>query len=98
MTTPNITADEDDELSKRKKRGNTTTEDNAKFDQYYWQTALAMQELDADILVKLIYYDSPLIDYVSLVYIYNKTIPNKTIQNSAKFIERTATVKKASTH
>ena len=55
MTAPNIPADEYDEMSKRKKRGETTTEENATCDRYSLQIALAMHELDADILVKCIY-------------------------------------------
>ena len=60
MTAPNITTVAYDELSKRKKRGETTTEEHATCYRYYWQKALAMHELDADILVKLIYDANPL--------------------------------------
>ena len=38
-TAPNITDDEYSELSKRKKRGETTKEENATCDTYYWQKA-----------------------------------------------------------
>ena len=42
MTATHITAHEYEELSKRKKRGATPTEDNTKYDKHYLQKALAV--------------------------------------------------------
>ena len=71
MTAPYITIDEFEKLSKRKKRVETTKEDNATCHTYYWQKELSMQELDANILVKFIYDANPLNNYPSLVDIKN---------------------------
>ena len=46
MKAPDITNDEYDELSARKKQGKTTTEDNFKVDKRFWQRYLVQEELE----------------------------------------------------
>ena len=87
---PNITASEYDELTRRKKQGQTTTEDNFKVERFFWQSYLVQKDPDPDLLVEFMYGNNPLNHFVSLVDMRNHRKEDNL--RSAKFIERTNTI------
>ena len=71
MKAPDITNDEYDELSVRKKQGKTTTEENFKVEKRFWQRYLAQEELERDLLKHFMYDSNPFYHFIALVDINN---------------------------
>jgi len=92
LTAPNITAQQYEELSARKKQGRTTTEENFQVEHCFWQRYLVQKELDPKLLVEFMYDENPLDNFLALVDIRN----HKKEDNfrSARFVEKAETANK----
>ena len=90
LNAEDLTNEEYEELSKLKKQGKTTTEDNARCERYYYKRFLALDELTKQDLKAFIYGENPLNNYLSLIDIRNHHKEDNL--KSAKFIERSQTV------
>ena len=74
----------------KKKRGQTTTEENEMWQRTYYQHLLALDELTEDDINKACVYGGPLRNYLGLVDIKNHRAEDN--MNSSKFRERATTV------
>ena len=59
MSAKDLTHEEFEELSLKKKSGKTTTEENLQVDKWHYQRRMATDELKEEILVKFIYGQDP---------------------------------------
>jgi hypothetical protein len=91
LNAPDITNDEYDELSVRKKQGKTTTEENFKVEKRFWQRYLVQEELESDLLKHFMFDNNPLDHFIALVDINNHQKEDNL--RSAKMIEKVDTVK-----
>jgi hypothetical protein len=89
---PDITRDEYDELSLKKKQGLTTTDENFKVDKYFWKKMLVQDTLDPDLLVEFMYDINPLNNFLALIDIKNHKEENNL--RSYKTVERVNTINK----
>ena len=71
LTAPDLTAQQYEELSARKKQGKTTTEENFQVEHCFWQRYLVQTELDPELLVEFMYDENPLDNFLALVDIRN---------------------------
>ena len=71
MEAKDLTYEEFEELSMKKKAGNTTTEENLRVDKWHHQDYLATDELKEDILVAHIYGEKPYESFLALVDVEN---------------------------
>ena len=71
MEAKDLAHDEYEEIPKRKKMGNTTTEENLQAEKHYWQNFFLAQELDAKALNNFIYGTNPFYNYLGLIYTRN---------------------------
>ena len=69
LNAEDLTNEEYEELSKLKKQGKTTTEENARCERYYYKRFLALDELTEQDLKAFMYGENPLNNYLSLTYI-----------------------------
>ena len=67
-----LTYEEFEELSPKKKAGNTTTEENLRVDKWHHQDYLATDVLKKDILVAHIYGENPYESFLALVDVENR--------------------------
>ena len=87
-----IDGDEYERLTRRKKAGKTTTEENFQMERCFWQRYLLQKDLNPELLVEFLYDNNPLKSYLSLTDIRNHEKEDNL--RSAKFIERSETVMK----
>ena len=71
LTAKDLTNEEYEELSLKKKMGKTITEENLQCEKKYWQRELLTDELNEDILLNWIYGQNPLRNFLSLVDLEN---------------------------
>jgi hypothetical protein len=71
LEAPDITSDEFEELSAKKKQGKTTTDQNTKVDKHFWQRFLATKELDEAVLKAFMFEPALLRNFLSLIDIKN---------------------------
>ncbi|MFM7979573.1 MAG: hypothetical protein ACKPKO_09680, partial [Candidatus Fonsibacter sp.] len=62
-----LTQEEYDEISQRKKIGNTTTDENLQADKHYWQNFFLTNTLDESVLKNFLYGTNPLQNYAGLI-------------------------------
>ena len=62
-----LTHDEYEEISKRKKMGKTTTDENLQAEKHYWQRFFLTKELDAKALNNFVYGTNPFYNYLGLI-------------------------------
>jgi hypothetical protein len=62
-----LTHDENEEISKRKKMGKTTTDENLQAEKHYWQKFFLAQELDGKTLNNFIYGVNPFYKNLGLI-------------------------------
>ncbi|MFM7981515.1 MAG: hypothetical protein ACKPKO_19575, partial [Candidatus Fonsibacter sp.] len=62
-----LTQEEYDEISQRKKIGKTTTDENLQCDKHYWQNFFLTNELGESVLKNFLYGTNPLQNYVGLI-------------------------------
>jgi hypothetical protein len=87
-----ITREECDVLSTKKKMGKTTTEENFQVAKFIWKRYLVQDELQADLLVEFLYDNNPLENFLSLIDMRNHKREDNL--RSAKFVERSETTMK----
>ncbi|MFM7987818.1 MAG: hypothetical protein ACKPKO_51750, partial [Candidatus Fonsibacter sp.] len=58
-----LTQEEYDKISQRKKMGHTTTDENLQADKHYWQNFFVTNELDEVVLNNFLYGTNPLQNY-----------------------------------
>ena len=78
LKAPDITTEEYNELSRRKKQGKTTTEENSKVDKRFWQRYLVQEELEPDLLKRFMFDNNPLDHFIALVDINNHQKEDKS--------------------
>ncbi|MFM7978574.1 MAG: hypothetical protein ACKPKO_04595, partial [Candidatus Fonsibacter sp.] len=66
-----LTQEEYDEISKRKKMAKTTTDDNLQADKHYWQNYFLTNELDEAVLNNFFFGTNLLQNYVGLIDVRN---------------------------
>jgi hypothetical protein len=91
MNATDITKDEYDMIARRKRRGETTVEENAQAERYFWKRYLAQDDLDPKLLLEFMYDNNPLNNFLSLIDERNHLKEDNL--RSAKFLERAGTVK-----
>ncbi|MFM7985715.1 MAG: hypothetical protein ACKPKO_41020, partial [Candidatus Fonsibacter sp.] len=62
-----LTQEEYEEISHRKKMGKTTTDENLQCDKHYWQNFFLTNTLDESVLKNFLYGTNPLQNYVGLI-------------------------------
>jgi hypothetical protein len=87
-----ITKQEYKEIATRKKRGETTLEENVQAERYFWKRYLAQDDLDRELLVEFMYDNNPLNNFLCLIDERNHVKEDNL--RSAKFLEQAGTVKK----
>ena len=92
MTAKDLTDDEYEELSLKKKMGKTTTEENLQCEKRYWQRELLTSDLKEEILQNFIYGQNPLRNFLSLVDLENHEAEDNL--RSDKQIEKVKVVKR----
>ena len=92
ITAKDLTNEEYEELSLKKKMGKTTTEENLQCEKKYWQRELLTDELNEDILLNWIYGQNPLRNFLSLVDLENHEAEDNL--RSDKQIEKVKVVKR----
>ena len=92
ITAKDLTNEEYEELSLKKKMGNTTTEENLQCEKKYWQRELLTDELNEDILLNWIYGQNPLRNFLSLVDLENHEAEDNL--RSDKQIEKVKVVRR----
>ena len=67
ITAKDLTQEEYEEISERKRIGKTTTEENLQAEKHYWQRFFLTKELEEKSLKSFLYGTNPLNNYVSLI-------------------------------
>ena len=67
ITAKDLTQEEYEEISERKRMGKTTTEENLQAEKHYWQRFFLTKELEEKSLKSFLYGTNPLNNYVSLI-------------------------------
>ena len=67
LTAKDLTSEEYEELSLKKKMGKTTTEDNLRVEKKFWQNFFLTSELKEEILQNFIYDQNPFKNFLSLI-------------------------------
>jgi hypothetical protein len=67
VTAKDLTQEEYEEISNRKRMGNTTTEEILQAEKHYWQKFFLTKELDQKSLNSFLYGTNPLNNYVGLI-------------------------------
>jgi hypothetical protein len=80
------------EITMRKKRGETTVEENTQAERYFWKRYLAQDDLDPELLVEFMYDNNPLNKFLCLIDERNHCTEDNL--RSAKFLEQVATSNK----
>ena len=92
MTAKDLTDDEYEELSLKKKMGKTTTKENLQCEKRYWQRELLTSDLKEEILQNFIYGQNPLRNFLSLVDLENHEAEDNL--RSDKQIEKVKVVRR----
>ncbi len=87
-----LTHEQYEELSKKKKQGKTTTEENFMCERFFWEKYLLQKELDEELLKNFMYGENPLENFVALIDARNHRKEDNL--RSAKFMEKVKIVKK----
>ena len=86
-----LTNEEYEEISKRKKMGKTTTEENLQAEKHYWQNFFLTKELDEAVLNNFIYGTNPFYNYLGLIDAKNHLAEDNL--RSEKHLEKIEVVK-----
>jgi hypothetical protein len=92
MQAKDLTKEEYKEIGMRKKRGETTVEENVQSERYFWKRYLAQDDLDPELLVEFMYDNNPLNNFLCLIDERNHCKEDNL--RSAKFLEQVATIHK----
>jgi hypothetical protein len=92
MEAQDITSDQFEDLTMKKKQGKTTTEENFQVDKHYWQRHLATKELDEGVLKEHMFGDGLLWSFLSLIDMNNYKKQDNL--KSARHVEKVELVQK----
>jgi hypothetical protein len=86
-----LTNDEFDELSEKKKAGKTTTEQNYQVDKHYWKRHLATKTLDEDVLKAFVFNKHLLANFLAMIDEQNHEVEDNL--RSSKLLEQVQIVR-----
>lgn len=92
LTAKDLTEEEYEELSLKKKTGKTTTQENLQVEKRFWQKRFSTKDLKEEILVNFLYGEDPFKNFLALVDLENHFAEDNL--RSDKFLEKVKVVSK----